>query len=104
MISGGERLRDWLLSSAVAAMVFSVLHHADRVIRDNLSGWPFRGEIAPFTFSLPERNVEFYEKRGFKVSDASTIRSLRMWAMLRTPRSPATEVETQPEAPRKEDA
>ncbi len=49
-----------------------------------------------------ERNVEFYEKRGFKVSGASTIRGLRVWAMLRTPRSPTTAVETQPEAPKKE--
>lgn len=50
------------------------------------------------------RNVEFYEKRGFKVSKASTIRGLRVWSMLRTPRSPAMAVETQHEAPKKENA
>ncbi|MDQ4063811.1 MAG: GNAT family N-acetyltransferase [Actinomycetota bacterium] len=50
-----------------------------------------------------ERNVEFYEKRGFKVSEASTVRGLRVWTMLRTPQSPTTAIETQPEAPRKED-
>ena len=51
-----------------------------------------------------ERNVEFYEKRGFKVSEASTIRGLRLWTMLRAPHNPTTALETQPEAARKENA
>lgn len=52
MVSGGRRLRGWLLRFAVAATVFGVLHHADHVIRGNHSGWPFQGEVTPFTFSL----------------------------------------------------
>ncbi len=52
MVSGGGRLRGWLLRFAVAAMVFSILHHADHVIRGNHSGWPFQEDVTPFTFSL----------------------------------------------------
>ena len=52
IVSGGGRLRGWLLRFAVAAMVFSILHHADHVIRGNHSGWPFQGDVTPFTFSL----------------------------------------------------
>lgn len=52
MVSEGGRLRSWLLRFAVAAMVFSILHHADHVIRGNHSGWPFQGDVTPFTFSL----------------------------------------------------
>jgi uncharacterized membrane protein len=35
-----------------SATVFSVLHHADHVIRGNHSGWPFQAEVTPFTLSL----------------------------------------------------
>lgn len=41
-----------MLVFAGAALVFSVLHHADHVIRGNHSGWPFQAEVTPFTFSL----------------------------------------------------
>ncbi len=37
---------------ATAATIFSVLHHADHVIRGNHSGWPFQENVTPFTFSL----------------------------------------------------
>lgn len=52
MVPGRRSFRGWLLSFAVAATVFSVLHHADHVIRGNHSGWPFQGEVTLFTFSL----------------------------------------------------
>lgn len=32
--------------------VIGLLHHADHVLRYDHSGWPFRPEITPFTFSL----------------------------------------------------
>ena len=41
-----------LLGLATAAMVFSLLHHADHVVRGSHSGWPFEAEVTPFTFSL----------------------------------------------------
>ena len=44
--------RRWLLIFASSATVFSLLHHADHVIRGNHSGWPFQAEVTPFTFSL----------------------------------------------------
>ena len=44
--------RRWLLIFASSATVFSVLHHADHVVRGNHSGWPFQPEVTPFTFSL----------------------------------------------------
>ena len=46
---GGRR---GLLVFASAAVFFSVLHHADHVIRGNHSGWPFEAEVTPFTYSL----------------------------------------------------
>ena len=44
--------RGALLGLAVAATIFSVLHHADHVLRGSHSGWPFEAEVTPFTFSL----------------------------------------------------
>ncbi len=32
--------------------MFGLLHHVDHVVRGNHSGWPFREEVTPFTFSL----------------------------------------------------
>ena len=29
-----------------------MLHHVDHVLRFDHSGWPFRGDVSPFTFSL----------------------------------------------------
>lgn len=48
-VRGGRRP---LLVFASAALVFSVLHHADHVIRGSHSGWPFGAEVTPFTYSL----------------------------------------------------
>lgn len=48
-IRGGRRS---LLIFASAAVVFSVLHHADHVVRGTHSGWPFGAEVTPFTYSL----------------------------------------------------
>ncbi|CAA9462072.1 MAG: hypothetical protein AVDCRST_MAG02-2495 [uncultured Rubrobacteraceae bacterium] len=48
-VRGGRRA---LLIFASAALVFSVLHHADHVIRGSHSGWPFGSEVTPFTYSL----------------------------------------------------
>lgn len=41
-----------LLGLATAATIFSLLHHADHVMRGSHSGWPFEAEVTPFTFSL----------------------------------------------------
>jgi hypothetical protein len=41
-----------LLVFASAAVGFSLLHHADHVIRGSHSGWPFEAEVTPFTYSL----------------------------------------------------
>ena len=47
-----ERWRWSLLGLGVGVTVFGVLHHVDHVVRGNHSGWPFREEVTPFTFSL----------------------------------------------------
>lgn len=47
--SGDRRL---LLVLASSAVFFSVLHHADHVVRGTHSGWPFGPEVTPFTYSL----------------------------------------------------
>jgi hypothetical protein len=36
----------------VAVLVVTVLHHVDHVLRVDHSGWPFKAEVTPFTFSL----------------------------------------------------
>ena len=41
-----------LLGVAAAVTILALLHHADHVIRGNHSGWPFKPEVTPFTFSL----------------------------------------------------
>jgi hypothetical protein len=41
-----------LLVLGVGVTVLGVLHHVDHVVRGNHSGWPFQGEVTPFTFRL----------------------------------------------------
>ena len=47
-----ERWRRALLVVGIGVTVFGVLHHMDHVVRGDHSGWPFREEVTPFTFSL----------------------------------------------------
>ncbi len=44
-LSGAEKL-------ALATAGLGLLHHADHVLRFDHSGWPFRPEVTPFTWSL----------------------------------------------------
>jgi hypothetical protein len=37
---------------AVATTALAVLHHVDHVLRVDHSGWPFRPDVTPFTYSL----------------------------------------------------
>jgi hypothetical protein len=50
--AGRVPYRRALLIFASAAMVLSIMHHVDHVVRGNHSGWPFQEEVTPFTFSL----------------------------------------------------
>lgn len=36
----------------VLTAVFGVLHHIDHVLRFDHSGWPFKPDVTPFTYSL----------------------------------------------------
>ncbi len=36
----------------LAAILLGVLHHVDHILRVDHSGWPFRPQVSPFTFSL----------------------------------------------------
>lgn len=36
----------------ITAIILGLLHHVDHVLRVDHSGWPFRSEVSPFTFSL----------------------------------------------------
>jgi hypothetical protein len=47
-----ERWRRSLLVLGTVVTVFGVMHHVDHVVRGNHSGWPFKEEVTPFTFSL----------------------------------------------------
>lgn len=49
---GRKGYRRALLGLATAATIFSVLHHADHVVRGSHSGWPFEAQVTPFTYSL----------------------------------------------------
>ena len=46
------RLRRWLLIAAASVTILGFFHHVDHVVRGNNSGWPFKQEVTPFTFSL----------------------------------------------------
>ena len=37
---------------ALGTAALGVLHHVDHVLRYDHSGWPFRQDVSPFTFSL----------------------------------------------------
>ncbi len=37
---------------AVVTTAFAAVHHVDHVLRVDHSGWPFRQEVTPFTYSL----------------------------------------------------
>ena len=37
---------------ALVTTCFGVLHHLDHVLRFDHSGWPFKSEVTPFTYSL----------------------------------------------------
>ncbi|MDB5714033.1 MAG: hypothetical protein JWO15_1430, partial [Sphingomonadales bacterium] len=39
----------WLLITATG---FGLLHHGDHILRVDHSGWPFRPDVTPFTYSL----------------------------------------------------
>lgn len=52
LVADSVRSRTRILILATVATIFSVLHHADHVIRGSHSGWPFQAEVTPFTFSL----------------------------------------------------
>jgi hypothetical protein len=45
-------LRRQLLFAAYATTVFGILHHIDHIVRGTHSGWPFKSDVTPFTYSL----------------------------------------------------
>ncbi len=47
---GGLSRRSALLIGAT--IVVGLVHHTDHVLRVDHSGWPFRSDVNPFTFSL----------------------------------------------------
>ena len=49
MTSGGLTRAERL---AVVTTLLALLHHVDHVLRFDHSGWPFKPEVTPFTFSL----------------------------------------------------
>ncbi len=51
--SGRQALR-WERSEKLLLLTagLGMLHHADHVLRFDHSGWPFRPEVSPFTYSL----------------------------------------------------
>jgi hypothetical protein len=51
-VADSVRSRNRILILATVATIFSVLHHADHVIRGSHPGWPFQAEVTPFTLSL----------------------------------------------------
>ena len=42
----------WAEVALLAVVVLGLLHHVDHVLRVDHSGWPFKDELTPFTFSL----------------------------------------------------
>ena len=51
----GDRFGGLSKRSAIiigAAIIIGLVHHTDHVLRVDHSGWPFRPDVNPFTFSL----------------------------------------------------
>jgi len=48
----------------VAAILLGVTHHVDHVLRVDHSGWPFRPDVTPFTFSLAAYPILFFALFG----------------------------------------
>jgi hypothetical protein len=48
----------------IAALALTVAHHADHVLRVDHSGWPFKPEVTPFTFSLLAYPMIFFALLG----------------------------------------
>lgn len=47
-----SRLDRITIALLLMALVLAPIHHADHVLRVDHSGWPFRPQVTPFTFSL----------------------------------------------------
>jgi hypothetical protein len=47
---GGLSKRSAIIIGAV--ILIGLIHHTDHVLRVDHSGWPFRADLNPFTFSL----------------------------------------------------
>lgn len=58
-------------------LVIGLLHHADHILRYDHSGWPFRPEITPFTFSLlvypAIASLFLIRKKAYRVSVAIVL-------------------------------
>ena len=66
-MSAGERFGGLSKRSAIiicAAILVGLLHHADHVLRFDHSGWPFRGSVNPFTFSLLAYPISLFALLG----------------------------------------
>jgi len=72
-------------------LVIGLLHHADHILRYDHSGWPFRAEITPFTFSLlvypAIASLFFIRRKAYRVSIAVILAILLIGAhtFLETP-------------------
>lgn len=59
---GGLSKRSAIVIGATIAV--GLVHHADHVLRVDHSGWPFRPEVNPFTFSLLAYPILFFALLG----------------------------------------
>ncbi|MEH3101647.1 hypothetical protein [Sphingomonas adhaesiva] len=48
----------------IAAIAVGLVHHIDHVLRVDHSGWPFRPDVNPFTFSLVAYPILFFALLG----------------------------------------
>jgi len=47
-----RRAWTWPEKALLVALALGILHHIDHVLRVDHSGWPFRPNVTPFTYSL----------------------------------------------------
>ena len=47
-----------------AVMLIGLIHHTDHVLRVDHSGWPFRADVNPFTFSLLAYPISLFALLG----------------------------------------
>ncbi|MFN3946331.1 MAG: hypothetical protein ACK4K7_15535 [Allosphingosinicella sp.] len=60
---------DWAEKLTLASLALGVLHHVDHALRVDHSGWPFRPDVTPYTYSLAAYPLLLFALLAARASD-----------------------------------